>query len=159
MARTVTADMTITLNATDSVPDYTLSVGGDATILGETATLYPTASRSWSGVLTLAASTPQTLDLTSLTGPRGTETFATVVTLYVYNTTTTAGYAVTIGNAASNAFTGPLSGTTPTYTIPPGSRLVWENNGTAWTVDGTHKSLKFDPGSNPVSVRVVILGS
>ena len=156
MSRTVTADLTVSLNITDSVTGNT--IGTDVNAIQETATIGPTVSRSWSSDLSLAGSAT-TLDLTSLTGPRGTETFATIVGLYVYNLTTTAGYAVTVGNAASNAWTGPLGGTTPTLTVPAGSRLVLENNDTAWTVDGTHKSLKLDPGANTVSVRVVILGT
>lgn len=159
MAQTVTADLTITLNATDTETSYTVAAGGDVTQLQETSTTYPTVAKSWSSDLTLN-STPTTLDLTALTGPRGAVSFATIRLAYFRVITLTAGYSVIVGAAAGTLFNGPMGGTAPTTTIPPGSRLIWENEDTAgWTVSGSYKSLKLDPGANVVVLRVILIGS
>jgi hypothetical protein len=113
-----------------------------------------------SGVLTLAISTPQELDLTAITGALGTVAFSTVKFLRIYNRNTTAANKVTVGGAASNAFLPGLGGTTPTYDVHAGGvDTKFRPLGAGWTVDSTHKALKFDPGSAAQVIEYVIAGT
>lgn len=166
MARTVAADLTVTLNVSDTDTSNTAAATGDVFTFQETAQLYygaspnPVVSREWSGSYTLSA-TPTTLDLTSLTGLRGaTETFATVRLLLIRNTSTMTGYGITVGNGSSPFTPGFSSGTT-TWAVPARSRWLAEYGDTAagWTVDSSHKTVKLDPGSNVVTCTVFIVGT
>lgn len=112
--------------------------------------------------LTLLASTPQTLDLTSLTDLSGaTVNFARIRELVIQVVTTTSGYTVTVGAAAANPWAA-LWGTTGTMVIPAGSIFrVSEPNllSTAGLVtSGTSKNLKLDPGANQVVINLMIVG-
>ncbi len=163
MSRTVTADVTVTINVTDTVTGGTLGQATTTQVqesarLNYNATAPATAiGVEWTGLLTPAISTPTTLDLTTLTGPGGaTVTFAFVVAIYVYNT---GAFPVGVGNAATLQFTPGWSEPTHVETIAANSRWVKETNGTPWTVDSTHKSLMFDPGAHLGNIRVIILGN
>lgn len=118
-------------------------------------------SVKYAAVLTLAASTPQTLDLTALTGGTGAAAFAKAKVLGVYsNDAANGGKDVIVGGGATNPFVGPLAGTAPTYTVKAGCAWVHFDRSTAgMTVDGTHKLIKFDPGSNACSITVVFAGN
>lgn len=117
------------------------------------------------------AGTATTLDLTSLADLGGsTVSFARVRLFVVQNLATTAAYTVTVGAAASNQWTGFLGTTTSTVVLQPNvgatanqSLLLFldpysTGATTGAYVDGTHKSLKLDPGANTISVNVLILG-
>ncbi len=118
--------------------------------------------------LTLSA-TPTTLDLTSLLDPlQGAVAFARVRGLYIRNNATTDGWNLTIGAAASNAWAGTsqfLSASStiilgPSSAFPNSGRLeVWAPNTTGYVVDGTHKSLKLDPGANTFTIDIQIIGA
>lgn len=116
--------------------------------------------------LSLAGSAT-TLDLTALTDLSGASiNFARVRELIIQNLATTSTYTVTVGAAASNAWTGILGTTTSTLIIPPsaGNGLFrfsdYSSTGasTGAVVSGTSKSLKLDPGANTISINIVILG-
>lgn len=117
--------------------------------------------------LSLAASAT-TLDLTSLTDLSGASiNMARVRFIWIFNLATTAGYTITVGNAASNPFTGFLSSTGTAVCYPGSSssygRLIFEDpqsvGGSVGAVTGgSNKNLKLDPGSNTVSCYVVIGG-
>ena len=120
--------------------------------------------------LSLAGSAT-TLDLTSITDVSGaTVNFARVRLIVVQNLATTAGYTVTVGAAATNAWTGFLGTTTSTLVLQPNvgataNQSLWlaidsfsTGASTGAYVDSTHKSLKLDPGANTISVNVLILG-
>jgi hypothetical protein len=161
---TVTADITVSVNVQDTSTSGTIASGGLTVNVNETAKLNYNATnpntnitKEWSGVLTPAVSTPTTLDLTALTGPLGSAvSFASVVAIYVYNTSA---HPIGVGNAGSNPFAPGWSESTHVETVNAGSRWVKENNGTAWTVDSTHKNLMFDPGAFLGNARVIILGN
>lgn len=114
------------------------------------------------------AGTATTLDLTSLTDLSGASiNFARVRFIWIFNLATTAGYTITVGNAASNAFTGFLSSTGTAVCYPGSSsnygRLIFEDpNSTGGSVGavtgGSNKNLKLDPGANTISCFVVIGG-
>ncbi len=161
---TVTADITVAINVNDTSTGGSLSAGGTATGVAESAKINYNATspntnitKEWSGLLTLLVSTPQTLNLASLTGPLGsTVVFASVVAIYIYNTGI---HPIAVGNAATNVFAPGWSETTHVETINAGSRWMKETNGAAWTVDGTHENLMFDPSTLACSARVIILGN
>lgn len=164
MAEAVTADITVTVTVSDVVTGGTLSPSGQQLGFTESAKTNYNATapntaitKQWSALEPLSASTPVTLDLTALPGPGGTTvTFASVVAVYIYNT---GGFPVAVGNAATNAFAPGWSETTHVETVGPNSRWVKENNGTAYTVDSTHKSLMIDPSTHVGAVRIILIGN
>jgi hypothetical protein len=163
MARTVSGHVEISVSLSDKETSGTLSSTGNNTTVSiverNSYGTSPAVTKQWSSTVALAG-TAQTLDLTTLTGPRGAETFASVRAVYVRNKSTTAGHVLTVGNAASDAWTGPFGGTTHTVAVPAGGRLVIDNlAGTAWTVSGSVKNLKLDPGASTFNVDVLIIGS
>jgi len=115
--------------------------------------------------LNLVASTPQTIDLTSLLDIQGNAvSFSKVQLLLLRNNATTAGFNCTVGNAASNAFSA-IFGATGMVTLYPGTATnpfggfnIYSIPGNVAAVDSTHKNLKFDPGSNSFTVDVLIIG-
>ena len=96
---------------------------------------------------TLAATT-KTYDLTALD----------VKVLVISNQATTSGYNLTVFGAASTGFNGPLTGTTPKYTIGPGETLLLYTQATGWTVSSSAKSLLVDAGSNSVPFVLALMG-
>lgn len=110
-------------------------------------------------VLALAASTPVTVDLTATgtasTAAAGDTSFAHAFEL-IFNNYGAAD--VLVGPGASNPFNGPLLGTAPTFTVPAGATVRWQCPA-GWTVDSTHKTLKFDPGAAVATIGVSIGGS
>lgn len=120
--------------------------------------------------LSLAGSAT-TLDLTSLTDLNGgSVNFARVREVVVVNLATTAAYTVTIGPGASNPWTtGPIAVVGGVVLQPSVGQTTgnstfrasdpWSVGATTgWYVDGTHKTLKLDPGANTISVYVVLVG-
>lgn len=112
---------------------------------------------------TLAASATENLDLAGvLTDPLGgILTFGHVKAIYITaklaNTNS-----VVVGGAATNGFAGPLGGTTPTVTLPPGGALLLTHPGAGWTVTAsTGDLLKIANSSSGTSVQydVVIIGT
>jgi len=168
MSQTVTSDITITINVQDTVTTNTIAAGGDLISYQEAVTTYygaatlPVIGLQWSSALTFLAATPQTFDLTNLTGPRGsTVTFAKIKGIYIYNQATTSGYTLTFGAPGTNGWYAPFDAITDTYAIPMNSRYLLENadTSTGWTVDGTHKIIKLNPGSNALTARIIIIGA
>ena len=110
-------------------------------------------------ILSLAVSTPITIDLTSLaTGSyssAGDTTFATVHELIFNNF---GANDVTVHPASSSAFNGPLAGTDPIFIVAANSTLRWQSFA-GWTVTGSIKKLTFDPGSNACSISLCVGGA
>ena len=116
-------------------------------------------SKMWTNTISLATSTPQTLDLTALSGGAGDTSLASVKIFAIYNNETTASKKVTVGNAASTQFKGPLSSGTTTIDIDGGAAMVlFSSTAAGWTTSSLN-NLKLDPGSNAVSVTVVLAGN
>jgi hypothetical protein len=162
MALTVNSDCTINLNVSDADLTNTLAAAGDKMEVSSStkktfgASPDPTLAMSWSGTFSLA-STTTTLDLTALTGPRGsTVTFASIRQLLIINTSTGVGFVLTVGGAATPFTPNSLTGT---WVVAENSRDYSETLGTAWTVDSSHKLLKFDSGAHTVTFKVFITGS
>ena len=113
--------------------------------------------------LTLVASTPQTIDLSTLTDPAGNAvTFARAREFVIQNTATTAGYDVLISQGAANGWVGvPLTGTIPCRygSVVRISDPVSTGASNGNYSDSTHKTIKFDPGSNgPIVIYLWIIG-
>lgn len=117
---------------------------------------------------TIAASGSTTIDLTALTDIYGNNiSFARVKALYFELQTTTTASSVSIGNAAANqALQGAanfLDAGTDIIRVLNGGCLFFSAgpSSTAFTVDSTHKSLKFlnNDGSNTATYRLCIVGA
>lgn len=162
---TVSATVTQGVNLTRTYQDYP---GGSTTRVQQSdpglqglsfsAATTPAATKAWSKAMQLAA-TPTTLDLTSLDGSYGDTSFSKVFVLSVANLTSTSGYIVTVGAAASQAFTGPLGGTAPTIAVAPSMTQTLATTATAGWTTSSKNNLKLDPGANTVNVVVSIIGA
>lgn len=109
--------------------------------------------------ISLSSSTPQTLDLTALTGGAGDTSFAKVKIIGIYNNETRGtGKKVTVGAAASDSFQFGLSAA-GTIDVPAGHALTLANSETAGWTTTSATDLKLDPGSNAVSVTVLLVGN
>lgn len=113
--------------------------------------------------LTLVASTPQTIDLTALADLSGaTVNFARIRELVIQVVTSTSGFDVTLGAAASNPWA-PFWGTTGTDTVFAGSIRYFTDPtsvgaGVGAVTSGTSKNLKLDPGSKNLTLNLLIAG-
>lgn len=113
--------------------------------------------------LSLVASTPQTIDLTALATIDGaTSNFARVREFILQVVTTTVDFNVTLGNAASNAWA-PVWGAAGTHVVMAGSILYITDPTTVGAskgmyTGGSSKNVKIDPGSNNVTINLIIAG-
>lgn len=113
--------------------------------------------------IALVASTPQTLDLSALTALDGSSVnFARVRELVIQVVTATSAFNVTVGAAASNPWA-PFWGTTGTDVVFAGSIRYFTDPtsvgaGVGAVTSGTSKALKLDPGSNNVTINLMIVG-
>jgi hypothetical protein len=110
------------------------------------------------------ASTPQPIDLTTITDILGATTvFARVRLLLLWMKSTNDAATLTVGNAATNAWSA-LLGATGTLTLRGstatnnGLALFFAPNTTGWVVDATHKSLLMTPSAHAFDCDVIILG-
>src|SRR6185312_2806190 len=153
MSQLVNATVAVNLTVNDVVTDHTVAASGDVIGIQEsylnqfnqTGGTAPTIGLSWSAALTFVASTPQTIDLRSLTGPRGsTVTFASVACLYIYNLATTTAFGLKFGNPGAGGWFAPFDALTDTYTVPMNSRWLLENADVSapWVVDSSHHLIK-----------------
>lgn len=116
------------------------------------------------------------LDLASLTDVAGNSiNFARVRFIMIRNESTTAGHNLTIGAAASNAWTALLGTSTSTIVLPPGIAASGNNppfystfsaadplssGGTGgFIVGASSKVLQLAPGANSFNVSVLIAGT
>lgn len=104
----------------------------------------------------VTAAAADTHDLQAIVGPFGTVNFTAIKELWIYNK----GNAdLIVGNAAANPWLGPLGGTTPTITVPPGMCLPLLNHTAAgWAVSGSAKNLKIDAASGTQAYELYIVG-
>lgn len=110
--------------------------------------------------VSLVASTPQSPDLTALTGGQGDTSFSKIKVFALFNNEAAGtGKSVIIGNG-TNPFVGPFGAGTHTLTVPAGCGVViYTKENAGWPVTGgTGDILKLDPGANNVSVTLVLAG-
>lgn len=118
----------------------------------------------YSKTLTFASATAQTLDLTALTDVYGgTVNFARIRSITISMKSTTDGATLTIGNAASNAWTAIL-GATGTLVMQAATTtnqsilVLTAPNTTGWATGGSSKNLKLLPSSHAFDVDIEITG-
>lgn len=124
----------------------------------------------YANTLTFTASTPQTLDLTTLTDILGNAiSFARVRFLAIRVQSVTDGQYLLVGDAVTTEWDGFLSaaGTLKVFASSPTSAGAINNSGftllcapntTGIAVTGSSKSLKLDPGTFAFKVDIVIAG-
>lgn len=113
--------------------------------------------------LTFVASTPQTFDMQSMTDPVGNSiVFARVREFVVQNTSTTAGYNLTLYSTSSDGwpFIPPVANE---ITIPPGGMFVLRDpissgSGVGLVVTSTTYGFTLNPGSNAITANILIAG-
>jgi hypothetical protein len=113
--------------------------------------------------IALVASTPQTIDLTSLTDPAGNSiNFARVREFIVQNTSSTAGNDVKVEAGASNGWSVLPPSSNPLYARYSGTLRISDpvstGGGNGNVVSGASKTITFDPGSANTTINVVIVG-
>jgi hypothetical protein len=112
---------------------------------------------------TLAASTPQTPDLTSLLDISGATISFTTIDLIAYRIQSVVDtFTVTLGAAGANEWNGWLTSGSkviafPSTTVNDGYTIVQAPNTTGMAVGGSSKLLKIDPGTNAVGAFDLIL--
>lgn len=147
--RTETLDLSTDTSDTDDQNTTTLSSGTGAGQVDE----------KWADSRTATAAVDD-IDLSNLTeGERSGIKFATIKVLRIYNTTTTSGYTLTVGAAASNPISSLFGDTSDKVVIGAGGELVLSNytNGFAVT-DNVADILRCDPGANTITYDIEILG-
>ena len=166
----------ITHSLTGSYTDSSSFVSGGPTVSMASLTITfangngaDQANRLWRSSRSLAASASEDIDLYDFSGaidPQGsTYALVKVKALLIRNTSTDNGSTLTIGAAASNPWTGPLGGTSPTITLTPGTAtqgVLVLVNGTGWTVtDASAHLLKIlnNDGTNTATYEIAVVGS
>lgn len=107
---------------------------------------------------TLAAAGTLTLDLTALVTERfGTVTFTKIRLFWIRLRTPAASTKITVGNAASDIWSPFLSASTCTFDCADSNKFTNPVDG--WTVDATHKNLKFtNPSAGSVDFDTWLIG-
>jgi hypothetical protein len=105
-------------------------------------------------VITTAAATTTTLDLTNLTTPTGTVDFTSVKLAYFTNLDPT--NSIVFGGGSNDQTFG---NSTIDITVPPGGVVFFVNPGTGWTVtSGSTNEVTINPGSHTIQYQLVIVG-
>lgn len=110
--------------------------------------------------LSLSASTPITIDLTSIatnaTNQAGDNSFATAYSVEMINLGTSD---ITVGGASSYPFELGLGGSTQTFTVPAGGSFFLLIPAGLAIASGTNSLLKFSSGSSAGQIGVAIGGA
>lgn len=108
---------------------------------------------------TLATATPETWDLQAIAGAFGNVNFTKIKLLAIAVTTTTPGYRLEIGGAASNAWEVPVAAAGDIIKAYAGGLFIWTSPVDGGTVDGTHSDLKINnPSGGSVTYQMWIVG-
>lgn len=172
MAAAVTGSFKCSVNG-NQVPDVGFLTGQAlsaartlTTNFAATGTAADQVQKMYAATLTFTASTPQTIDLTSLTDIQGAAlSFSSVRAIMVRHKGTTDGSSLSLSAGAANGQTNIL-GTAAALRILPSSAAgndgwfaLTAPNTTGYTVDSTHKTLTFTPSAHGFDVDIVILGT
>jgi hypothetical protein len=124
------------------------------------------ADKLWGDERTVAAGANDDLDLTALVntifGSAVTMSLAKVKALLIVNLATTAGDELRIDSSVANAWKAPFNGSaTSQVEIGPDSALLLSNKKDGWAVTaGTGDVLRIaNPGANPITYRIVVVGT
>jgi hypothetical protein len=140
-----------------------LSRASQAAIQMASGTSSNQANALFEDTRTLVASATEELDLYGgLTDAFGTTlNFVTIKAIRIKAATANTNNVV-VGNASSNPFTGPLGGTTPTLTIPPGGLVMLVAPVSGWAVtNASSDKLRFtnSAGTTSVSYDLIVVGT
>jgi hypothetical protein len=114
--------------------------------------------------LALAASTPQTVDFTSVTDPGGASvTFARSRLFFVFNPNATAGHDVKVSQGASNGWAPLGVAANPQWARANGGFILMVDPlstgaGNGNVITSTSKTVLFDPGALTTTVYVLMAG-
>jgi len=121
------------------------------------------ADTIWEDQRTLAASANETLDLAgALLDDLGAAAVFVKVKAIMIRASAANVNSVIVGAAASNPFLGPLGGTTPTLTIPPGGFVLLAAPIAGWSsANAAADSLKIanSGGTTGVTYDIVVIGT
>lgn len=111
----------------------------------------------------LATNTDETLDLYALAGSVGavfgTYKFTKVKAVIIINESTNTGYRLEYGAADGNQFVGPLKAADDIAPVAAGGFAAFVSPIDGWTVDATHKDIKFNnPSGGNVAYRLIVIG-
>lgn len=165
MASTISGSVTQQVQVSDSISpgtglsNYTIPITPSQTTNYTNGSGASQVSKAYQATFALAVSTPQTVDLSAVVCTDGTTGFATVREVQVFNDATATAKDLTL-DAPTNYFAYWLASAV-VETVPSGSsvRHACPNNTAGWTVDGTHKLITLNPGTNTFQARIVVLGS
>ncbi len=156
VAETFGTGFTSTINDTRLIPSIQYVSGNSAISLGIDASLVKGLSP-----VTLASGANSTYTLTGLTDDAGRSiTMAGGVRfLLLYVTSRTAGDFLTVGNAGTNPWTSPFSGTTPALKVYDLLILGIGSTDKYTVAAGSNEQLKIlNSGSNSITYKLGILG-
>jgi hypothetical protein len=102
-----------------------------------------------------------TFDLTAFAGPFGNVNFSLVKECIVDNGSADATNVIAVGDAASNPWTSPFTGTNPRVLCPPGASIRLSSPRVGFAVAGGNKSVKVTntgAGTNVATGNVLVIG-
>jgi len=116
------------------------------------------AQASWTDRRSLLTTTSEEIDLRALTNGFGTLTATKIKALIIRVRTTTPGYRLLVGGAASNAWEAWTTQTGSIIRVGAGSQLVISDWIDGLIVDATHKMLKIEnPSGGTVEYDIIVL--
>lgn len=108
---------------------------------------------------TISSGTPLDVDLNSLTDAFGSSiSFVEVCGFVITNDSTTASQTLTVGNAASNAWTGWSGGATHTSVVGPEGALFWWSPSDGGAVSGSNKILRIAASAASMPYKLLVVG-
>lgn len=119
------------------------------------------AGKVYAENVSIAASSSENDDLTTVLDALGTALGLTAVKAVVLCADATNTNSIVVGNAGSNPWSAPFDAATDTITIPAGGCAVLLNpTAGGWTVDSTHKVLKLANSSSGTAVtgKLYVIG-
>lgn len=170
MAAAVTGTFKCSING-NQVPDVGFLAGQAlsaartlVTNFASSGTAADQVQKMHAATYTFVASTPQTIDLTSLTDIQGAAlSFSAVKSIMVWHKGTVDASSLSLSAGAANGNTNIL-GTTAALKILPSTSsnngwfVLTAPNTTGYVVDGTHKTLTFTPSAHGFDVDIIIFG-
>jgi hypothetical protein len=159
----VSASGNLVVTTTYSVPTTTGTLGTDTEYVSRTwSRQYAGGTASgqfdlgWSERRTLAG-VPLTYDLTALTGPRGTVTFAHIIEVAINVITSTDPATLTLGGEGSaNEWVSPFGAAGQTIKLRSlGTFILAAPDATAYAVGPTNRLFKVNPGASTVTYEIL----
>jgi hypothetical protein len=118
------------------------------------------ASKVWYSSKITVNNSGQNLDLSALTDEFGVvQSFTNIKGFAVINRSTEPGKNITVGNAPTDTFLGPLGAAAHTMTIGPDGQALLMNPNAGWAVTGTTDQLRLVGVTGGTEIEMAIWGS